>query len=96
VVTTAFVLQARARSDGGTGGVGFTASRRVGGAVARNRARRRLKALAAKVLAPRARAGWDYALVARPEAVTRPWAALVVDLETALDRVERRTDEARS
>ena len=96
MVTTAFVLQARARSDGGTGGVGFTASRRVGGAVARNRARRRLKALAAKVLAPRARAGWDYALVARPEAVTRPWAALVVDLETALDRVERRTDEARS
>ena len=90
MVTSAFVLQARARSDEGAGAVGFTASRRVGGAVARNRARRRLKALASQVLAPRARPGWDYVLVARALAATRPWPRLVADLEDALDRIERR------
>lgn len=92
MVTSAFVLQARARSDEGAGGVGFTASRRVGGAVERNRARRRLKALASQVLAGRARPGWDYVLVARADAATRPWSMLVADLEAALDRIDRRAE----
>ncbi len=91
MVTPAFVLQARAQPDAASGEarVGFTASRRIGGAVVRNRARRRLKALAARVLAARAQAGWDYVLIARAEAVTRPWPSLVADLEAALARLER-------
>ena len=68
--------------------VGFTVSRRVGGAVARNRARRRLRAVAELVLAPRAKPGRDYVLIGRAATVTRPYAALIGDLETALRRLD--------
>ena len=67
--------------------VGFTASRRVGTAVARNRARRRLRAVVAKVMPGRAQARHDYVVIARKEALKRPFADLVGDLETALGRV---------
>ena len=66
--------------------VGFTASRRsVGIAVARNRARRRLKAAAERLLPGHAAAG-DYVMIARGTTVARDFAALVGDLETALRR----------
>jgi len=68
--------------------VGYTASKKVGGAVERNRARRRLRAAAAEVLAPNARPGHDYVLVARAETVHRPWDALKQDLATALQRLK--------
>jgi len=81
------VLQAAGRLDtAATTRVGFTASRRVGGAVARNRARRRLKAAAAAVLRQSAAGAVDLVLIARPETVTRPFPALLADLETALRR----------
>lgn len=81
-----FLLQGRARDDGSDAvRVGFTASRKIGNAVARNRAKRRLRALARAVLAGAARKGWDYVLVARPEAtIARGFADLVADLEGAL------------
>jgi len=69
--------------------LGLTASRKVGNAVERNRARRRLRALAGQVLPRHAAAGLDYVLVARRETVTRPWAGLVLDLEAALKRLGR-------
>ncbi|MDD2869475.1 ribonuclease P protein component [Neomegalonema sp.] len=69
--------------------VGFTASRKIGGAVERNRAKRRLRAAAAQVLAEGAGAGVDYVLIARPEVtLERPYAALLTDLAEALRRVE--------
>ncbi len=85
------VLQA-AKSDAAEaapGGirVGFTASRRVGSAVARNRARRRLRAVVGRVMADRATRGQDYVVIARRETLTRAFAHLVDDLETALDRI---------
>ncbi len=64
--------------------VGFTASRKIGGAVARNRAKRRLRAAAAAVLPLYGRGGNDYVLVARQDTLTRPFAALLDDLTTAL------------
>ena len=67
--------------------VGFTASRRVGTAVARNRARRRLRAAVDKVMPSRAQPGHDYVVIARRETLDRPFAELVGDLESALDRV---------
>ena len=67
--------------------VGFTASRRVGKAVARNRARRRLRAAVDKVMPSRAQPGHDYVVIARRETLDRPFAKLVGDLESALDRV---------
>ena len=67
--------------------VGFTASRKVGSAVQRNRARRRLRAAADQLLPRSARAGTDYVLIARAGTLTRPYQDLVGDLETALKRV---------
>lgn len=67
--------------------VGFTASKKVGGAVQRNRARRRLRALAREVIAAEAAPGHDYVLIARPETVVRDFAALRNDLRTALKRL---------
>lgn len=70
--------------------VGFTCSKKVGNAVARNRAKRRLRALAAQVLPSRGRAGWDYVLIGRPElTATHPFEAMLTDLAQALDRVHR-------
>lgn len=67
--------------------VGFTATRRIGGAVERNRARRRLRAVAAAVLPERAACGHDYVVIARLGTLTRPFASLVRDLETALEKL---------
>jgi ribonuclease P protein component len=67
--------------------IGFTASRKVGNAVLRNRARRRLRAVAAEVLPLHAAPGHDYVLIARGETVVRPYSLLVEDLKKALRRV---------
>ncbi|MCB6180039.1 ribonuclease P protein component [Rhodobacter sp. Har01] len=87
--TGSFLLQARDRRDGTTAvQIGFTASKKIGNAVARNRAKRRLREAARAVLPRLARPGWDYVLVARPKAtITRPYADLLADLETALASV---------
>jgi ribonuclease P protein component len=73
----------RARRDGAARS-GFTASRKVGGAVERNRAKRRLRAAASTLLPLYAREAHDYVLVARTATLTRPFAALLEDLTTAI------------
>jgi ribonuclease P protein component len=73
--------------------VGFTCSKKVGNAVARNRARRRLRAVADQVLPVFAAADYDYVLIGRVETLHRPYALLLQDLQTALKRVgARRSD----
>jgi ribonuclease P protein component len=67
--------------------VGFTASRRVGGAVARNRAKRRLRAVAEEVMPSTALSQCDYVLIARGATLHRPYGALRGDLEGALKRL---------
>lgn len=64
--------------------VGFTASRKVGGAVQRNRAKRRLRAAAAAQLPLYGIGGNDYVLVARRETLVRPYAALLEDIAALL------------
>ncbi len=64
--------------------VGFTASRKVGGAVERNRAKRRLRAAAAAVLPGAARERTDYVLIARTSTLVRPFESLLDDLASAL------------
>lgn len=68
--------------------IGLTASKKVGGAVERNRARRRLRAALAEVLAPNAAPGHDFVLVARSETVRRPYADLKADLKQALKKLK--------
>jgi ribonuclease P protein component len=70
--------------------IGFTASRKIGGAVARNRAKRRLRAAAAAVMPGRVAAGHDYVLVARSSVLTCTFADLVAELISALDELARR------
>lgn len=67
---------------------GVTASRKVGGAVVRNRAKRRLRALAESLLPELARPGYDFVLVARTESASRPYDLLISDLKTALSRLK--------
>ena len=78
------VLQVRDRGDGAPPRLGITASKKVGNAVYRNRAKRRLRALARDHLAPNARTGFDYVLVARPATVDAAWDDLQGDLGKAL------------
>jgi len=67
--------------------IGFTATRRIGNAVTRNRAKRRLRE-AARQLAPlHAQLGCDYVFVARGGVPTRAWARLLDDMKSALIRL---------
>jgi len=68
--------------------VGFTVSRKVGGAVDRNRARRRLKAAAERIMPRHARRGHDFVLIGRRATLKRGFPALVGDLETALKKLD--------
>ena len=84
------VLQGRPRGDGSSEiGIGFTATRKIGGAVVRNRARRRLREAARAVLFKKGLAGWDYVAIARDATGERPFADLIVDFERALARLAK-------
>lgn len=82
--------------SGGLIRIGFTASRKIGTAVKRNRARRRLKAAAQSVLPLYGLAGNDYVLVARRETLTRPFAGLLEDLKSALFAAHERLGRSRA
>ncbi len=95
------VVQAARRGDAGDDDgnearVGFTVSKKVGNAVARNRARRRLRAAAEEVLPQLADRGTDYVLIGRKTTLTRPFAALRQDLEAALRRLATMPDGRRA
>ena len=72
---------------------GLTASKKVGNAVTRNRARRRLRALANEILPLHGMAGHDYVLIARNTTATRDFQDLRKDLIWALKRIATATDK---
>lgn len=86
-VAPAFLVQVRFNlfSDHQQGPhVGFTASKKIGNAVARNRAKRRLRSLADTILAAQGAPNGAYVLVARAAILTRPYDKLERDLSRAL------------
>ncbi|MFT6773866.1 MAG: ribonuclease P protein component [Paracoccaceae bacterium] len=88
--TPGLVMQARRRAPeepmGAGPRVGFTCSKKVGNAVARNRAKRRLRAAVDLTMPGRALPGWDYVLIGLHEATAaRPLPDLCADLAAALD-----------
>lgn len=74
-------------------GAGFTATKKVGGAVVRNRAKRRLREAARSLLPVHGLAGVDYVLIARQETADCPWPRLLDDMESALLSLRRRVAE---
>jgi len=83
----AVLIQVRPRDTDPLIRVGFTATKRIGGAVERNRAKRRLREAARLLLPELARSGHDYVFIARGGVTTRPWPRLLDDVKSALIRL---------
>jgi ribonuclease P protein component len=85
--TASLVLQARRRADEGVIRVGFTVSKKVGGAVERNRVRRRLREVVRLAGPGIMRPGHDYVLIGRRAALSLPFQRISEDFKGALRRL---------
>ncbi|MBT3703802.1 MAG: ribonuclease P protein component [Alphaproteobacteria bacterium] len=105
-VTPGLILQARTQALNGADlrlapddadlRVGFTTSKKVGNAVARNRARRRLRAAVHDLFDRHARSGMDYVLIGRRSTLDRPWNRLLQDLQQAMVKLDTWCDETQT
>ena len=88
-----FILQVAIPAPPASSGhsrAGVTASKKVGNAVARNRAKRRMRALFCELACPELPFSADYVLVARHSLVTAPFCELKADFITAAGRVHQK------
>lgn len=85
------VIQARENPDSAHIRVGFTATKKIGNAVIRNRAKRRLRSVALETLPSLGQKGTDYVFIARNSTVTTPYEALVGDAQKALSSLAQMT-----
>jgi ribonuclease P protein component len=85
-----FVLLVRDRSDSDpTKRIGFTVTRKIGGAVVRNRIKRRFRALARAILPDHGVAGADHVIIGRSGGIERDYAMLGDELRRALAKVKK-------
>ena len=91
VSTPGFVLLVRERKDSDLAmRVGFTVTKKIGGAVVRNRMKRRFRALAREIVPQRGLAGADHVLIGRAKGIERDFALLRAELTNALEKLSRR------
>jgi len=84
------VIQMRANPQNSAFRVGFTATKKIGNAVIRNRAKRRLREIARALLPEYGLVGYDYVFIARNSTAERDWTALLDDARKALITLSRR------
>jgi ribonuclease P protein component len=88
--TTGFVLLVRDRQDSDpTMRVGFTVTKKIGGAVVRNRMKRRFRALAQEIVALKGFPGADHVMIGRAKGIERDFGLMRSDLAGALDRLRK-------
>ena len=88
--TPGFVLLVRNREDADTTmRVGFTVTKKIGGAVVRNRMKRRFRALAREIVPARGFAGADHVMIGRAKGIERDFALMKTELAGALDRLRK-------
>ena len=85
-----FILLVRPRDDGdSTIRIGITVTKKIGGAVVRNRMKRRFRAMVRAILPHAGIAGADHVLIGRAGGVERDFAALQGELTKALAKARR-------
>ena len=90
-VAADFILQADAHAEGhSTIRTGFTASKKIGNAVKRNRAKRRMRAMMQAVLPEHGMAGTDYVLIARGTIISADFQIMQADFKKALKSVHHK------
>lgn len=91
-VTPSFIVQAQPGQQNCPAKVGFTVSKKVGNAVKRSRARRRLKEAARVAFPGHAPGGWSFVLIGRTAAIDFPFEKMVTDMQWALAKLAANAD----
>ncbi|MFC3052275.1 ribonuclease P protein component [Kordiimonas pumila] len=91
-VTPSFILQAKPAASDSQPRTGYTVSKKVGNAVIRSKARRRLKEASRTIMAANGQPGWEYVFVGRQAAFDYPFEKMKADIKWALAKLASNAD----
>lgn len=94
-VTPSFILQAKPPADTEDTNpprAGFTASKKVGNAIRRSRAKRRIREAARQIVPAHGQNGWDYVFICRECMTDYPFEKLCSDIKWALAKLTMGAD----